>query len=112
MNHIADHFVNGWSLDNSRPDFRVLEDMRNKGCLSDHDFKQMTRYTERPPVDGLFPQDEIPDEIKEKRKRDENRANCVIVKVSRQERERHRGKMPPVARSKKLKSRPVVERST
>lgn len=112
MNHVADHFVNGSILENSRPDFRVLEDMRNKSLLSEEDFIHCFRYTERPPVDGLCPHDYIPEEIKEKRRAAEEKANRIIVTVSREERQRYRGKKPAVARSKKSKSKPVVEKPT
>jgi hypothetical protein len=101
MEHIADHFASGRTLENSRPDFRVLEDMRNKGCISDEDFKHCFRYTERPYVDGLRPYDWLPEEIIEKNRATEEKANRVVVNMSREEARERRRKKSAVFGTKK-----------
>jgi hypothetical protein len=91
MNHIADHFEMNKTIENSRPDFSVIEDMWKKGCISEEDYKHCFAYTERPPCDGLRPHDYIPEEVKKKQRA----ANRVFVTESRQEvRDRARGKRP------------------
>lgn len=102
MNHIADHFENNWTIERSRPDFRVIEDMWKKGCISEEDYKYCFQYTERPPCDGLRPHDYIPEEIRKKQEAAFDQANRLPVPESRQEvRDRARGKRPASGRSKK-----------
>lgn len=86
MNHIADHFEMNRTIEKSRPDFRVIEDMFNKGCISEEDYKHCFAYSERPPCDGLRPHDYIPEEHKKKQRAAEEQANRVVVTESRQER--------------------------
>jgi hypothetical protein len=102
MNHIADHFENNRTIERSRPDFRVIEDMWKKGCISEEDYKHCFQYTERPPCDSLRPHDYIPEEIRKKQEAAFDQANRLPVPESRQEvRDRARGKRPAFGRSKK-----------
>jgi hypothetical protein len=88
MSHIAYHFQMGMPIEDSRPDFSVINDMRNKGLLSDEDYYRCARGCERPPVDGLRPHDWEPEEKKAKREADAEKANRIPVPLSRQEKQR------------------------
>lgn len=48
MFHVAEHFENGKTYDDLRPDFFVVEHMRKNGLLSEEDFKLAMEFTERP----------------------------------------------------------------
>jgi hypothetical protein len=110
MNHIANHFENNWTIEMGRPDFRVIEDMRNKGSISEEDYKHAFEYTERPACDGLRPHDYIPEEIEKKQRAAYDQANRVPVRESRQDiRDRQRGIMRPVVGSKKLRLNPILK---
>jgi hypothetical protein len=85
MQHIADHFEMGWTIEDSRPDFKVLEDMANKERLSWARYKDCALGTERPSVDGLRPYDWEPEEVVEKRLAHERAENQVVVTDSRRE---------------------------
>src|SRR5258706_12930085 len=52
MTHIADHFAAGCILDNSRPDFFVIQHLWKKGCINEADYNNALLETERPPCDG------------------------------------------------------------
>jgi hypothetical protein len=78
MHHIADHLKYNWTIESSRPDFRVIEDLWRKGCISEEDYKHCFDYTERPPYDSLHPYDSVPEYFKA-RLRAEVMANCVVV---------------------------------
>lgn len=107
MDHIADHFEMNRTIEKSRPDFRVIEDMFNKGCISEEDYKHCFAYSERPPCDGLRPHDYIPEEHKKKQRAAHEQANRVVVKESRQEsREWARGNR--LLGSKKSKSKATI----
>jgi hypothetical protein len=53
MEHIADHFEDGWTLEESQPDLGVLAEMQSRGCLSVEGSEDWARYPEAPP--GLQP---------------------------------------------------------
>jgi hypothetical protein len=108
MNHIAEHFEMNRTIEQSRPDFRVIEDMFNKGCISEEIYKLCFRYTERPPCDGLRPHDYIPDEHKKKQEAAYNKANRVIVKESRHDR-RELAARTGRADPRKSKSKAIVK---
>jgi hypothetical protein len=100
MHHIADHLKQNWTIESSRPDFRVIEDLWNKGCISEDDYKHCFNYTERPPYDSLRPYDSVPKYFKD-RLRAEVMANRVVVAESRAEiRDKDRGKRPAVVSPK------------
>jgi hypothetical protein len=110
MNHIAEHFEMNWTIERSRPDFRVIEDMCNKGCLSEEDYKHCFEYTERPACDGLRAPDYIPEEIKKKQKAAYEQENRIPIHESRQElRDRQRGKGPSGVGPKKSRSKAIVK---
>ncbi len=110
MNHIAHHFETDWTMEMSRPDFRVIEDMWNKRCIPEQVYKLCFEYTERPPCDGLRPHDYIPAEIEEKQRAAYEQANRVPVRESRHEmRDRQRGKRSTGVGSKKPKSKAIVK---
>ncbi|KAF8856423.1 hypothetical protein BDZ45DRAFT_476350 [Acephala macrosclerotiorum] len=52
MYHVAEHFENGQTYEDLRPDFFVVEHMRENGLLSEEDFKFAMHITERPKCDG------------------------------------------------------------
>jgi len=108
MNHIANHFEDNWTIEMSRPDFGVIKDMRNKGWISEEDYKHASKHTERPACDGLRPYNYIPKEIEKKQRAAYDQANRVPVRESRQEiRDRQRGIRQPVVGSKKLRLNPI-----
>jgi len=105
MNHIADHFENGWTMEGSRPDFRVIEDMWIKGCIPDRVYQHIFKHTERPPCDGLKPHDYIPKEVLKK----QEAANRVPVPESRREiRDWQRSRRSAVVGSKRPKSKATI----
>jgi hypothetical protein len=108
MEHIANHFDSGRTLERSRPDFGVIRDMRIKGCISKEDFAHAMNHTERPLVDTLRPYNYVPKELKEKERIDNDRANRVIVTDSRHE--RRRGKKQVRGESNRSGSNTVVLR--
>jgi hypothetical protein len=110
MNHIADHFEMNRTIEKSRPDFHVIEDMWEKGCISEEDYKHCFAHTERPPCDGVRPLDYIPEDIKKKPRPAYGQANRVVVTEPRQEaRDRARGKLQAGVGSKKGKSNIIVK---
>jgi len=90
LSHIYDHFVNGKTLNERRPDFRVLRDLWRKGQMSDDVYHILCDLgSERPPVEGLKPLDWEPEEVVSKRIRELNDSNCdIIVESQRQVRDR------------------------
>jgi hypothetical protein len=88
MSHIAGHFEKGMTIERSRPDFYVINDMNEKGLLSKHNYDRCVGGCERPPVDGLRPHDWEPEERKAKREAEAEKANCILVPVSRQEKQK------------------------
>jgi len=79
MQHIGDHFENGKTIEESRPDFGFICYLRNAGLLSEVDYQRIMTYTERPSVAGLRPHDYIPAEILEKTRNGYDRQNRVII---------------------------------
>ena len=89
MNHIAGHFESGCAIESSRPEFGVIRDMREKGVITEADYKYCMEYTERPQCNSLRPHDYVPKEIKEKHQAAYYRENRVVIpershKASRQ----------------------------
>jgi len=81
------HFAEGKTMEDSRPDYRLLDYLNESGLMSDGCYQRAIRYTERPVVKGyqLLPLgSEIPG-----RKRGESRADHDL---QREERHRRRGK--------------------
>jgi hypothetical protein len=117
MNHIADHFEMNRTIEQSRPDFRVLEeDMWNEGWDSENDCRHGFRYHERPPCDCLGPDDYISDKMKRQRAADEEENHAPLLETSRKSRNRQRGKKPTVSKSKESKpsqcgKKPTVSKS-
>lgn len=92
LSHIYDHFVNGKTLNERRPDFRVFRDLWRNGQMSDDTYHILCDLgSERPPLEGLKPLDWEPEEVVLKRMRELNDANCdVIVESQRRTRDRQR----------------------
>jgi hypothetical protein len=101
MSHIADHFETGEPIENSRPDFYVINDMWKKGFMSEDDHDKCMRGSERPRVDGLMPLDWEPEEIKAKREAKAEKGNRIPVTLSREEKR-------AAATPKPRKSKPPV----
>jgi hypothetical protein len=98
MRHIANHFKSGCTMKRSRPDFRVIKDMWQKGLISERTYEKLFQHTEKPPCDGLQHHDYVPKEIKKKHNATYDRKNRIIVT------ERRREPSSTAVSKKKLKS--------
>ncbi|KAF4631778.1 hypothetical protein G7Y89_g6351 [Cudoniella acicularis] len=97
MMHIGGHFYNRRQLgaDHPRPDYFLLDHMRNIGILSVKDYEDLVQYTERPYCDNLYPLGFVPPETKERKDREirESRQIHDLGKERRQmKRERSKGR--------------------
>lgn len=55
MSHIAWHFRNGWSGDQMRPDFFLLDHVHSHGLISEDVFQWAKRFHEVPQIPNLYP---------------------------------------------------------
>jgi len=69
MSHIYQHYVDGDAHDNSRPDFRLLSYLNEKGLISPENYQHAIKYTERPYCPGLVADDFETPEMKNKREK-------------------------------------------
>ncbi|KAG9229861.1 hypothetical protein BJ875DRAFT_175695 [Amylocarpus encephaloides] len=75
MIHIGNHFFQnrdlhtGTTQTHPKPDFFMLEHLWRTGLLADEDYRYLTRYTERPPCDGLRDRDFVTPEEEARRSR-------------------------------------------
>lgn len=53
MRHMADHFENGKTEDDTRPDFSTINYLRSLGLLSEEDYKLAMSISERPRITTL-----------------------------------------------------------
>lgn len=68
MLHIAAHYAEGISFDQTRPDYFVLEHLEKYGAMTQDDYQEAIRYSERPFVDGLVDLNvESPAQLRERR---------------------------------------------
>lgn len=115
LKHTYDHLENGKRLDDRRPDFRVLRDLREKGVLSADDYDHLCTGTERPPMGTsgathrLMPLDWEPPETVSKRTAAAAAANRVPVPEPRRERRDRRQRPRTTAGEKKQHSPKVVQ---
>ncbi|KAF8856492.1 hypothetical protein BDZ45DRAFT_594235 [Acephala macrosclerotiorum] len=93
MYHVAEHFENGQTYEDLRPDFFVVEHMRENGLLSDEDFKFAMQITERPKCDGLVSADfKTPEMRKEEQrvKEETDKANKQVYNQRKEDRQRRK----------------------
>lgn len=95
LDHINEHFRDGRALDR-RPDFRVLEYLRDKRMITEDGYDFFCRGSERPKVPGLIPLDCEPKEIIAKKREKEAASNRIIVSDPR----RIRGQQRPTREKK------------
>ncbi|KFY25322.1 hypothetical protein V493_04705 [Pseudogymnoascus sp. VKM F-4281 (FW-2241)] len=98
LEHINEHFESGRTLDNRRPDFRVLKCLLDKGMITEGDYEFFCRGSERPRISGLIPLDCEPEEILAKKRAEEDASNRIIVSDPRRRRDQQRptrGKKAP-----------------
>jgi hypothetical protein len=90
IEHIGDHFENGWTIEHSRPDFQLLKFMRHNGMLSEREYEDHIAYTERPPVEGLRPLDFVTEEKRQRERMRAERENTIIIDQQKEDRERRK----------------------
>lgn len=99
LEHVKEHFESGTTVESLRPDFKVLEYLRDKGIITEDDYAFFCRDgSERPKVSGLIPLDSVPEEIMAKKRAEEAASNRVIVTDPRRRRDQQRsprGKKAP-----------------
>lgn len=79
MQHIGDHLENGKTIEQSRPDFALFKHLWHHGLLSETEYQHIISYTERPPVENLRPYNWVPKEVLERRNKDFETRNGVII---------------------------------
>ncbi|OBT85272.1 hypothetical protein VE02_06529 [Pseudogymnoascus sp. 03VT05] len=98
LEHVKDHFESGTNME-LRPDFEVLEYLRDEGIITEDDYAVFCRDgSERPKVSGLIPLNCEPEEIIAKKRAEEAASNRIIVSDPRRRRDQQRsprGKKAP-----------------
>lgn len=74
MIHIGEHFwdrrsldVNLQAVDHPRPDFHVLDYLRQQDLIDDRDYKHLVQHTERPYCENIRPLGFVPTEVEARR---------------------------------------------
>ncbi|CAM1509334.1 Fc.00g030730.m01.CDS01 [Cosmosporella sp. VM-42] len=60
MRHIAEHFRNGKTPDEIRPDFFFLDHIHHHGLIDDYTFQVAMSWHEGPQVDNIYPRGSLP----------------------------------------------------
>ena len=89
--HITGHLADGKTLEDVRPDYFLIDYMRNLGLVTQHDYACAVSFTERPFCIGLVPLGYETDEMKRRKARWEPEDNPPEV---RREGRRHRRNVP------------------
>jgi hypothetical protein len=98
MHHIADHFEDGYPIEHARPDFALLDHLRDNSLITNEQYENAIKSQEGIFVEGLRPLGYIPEQTRFQ-KHFSVIENWIIHDIDKEERKwRRKGKGRPLPR--------------